>query len=192
MSYSKSYNKYGTGLQSLQWISYHSQANRMTQLINDLDLHDKNIIDIGCGFGDLIPHLVSRSENFNYLGVDKYEPFIDEAKKRYPEFDFQYLDYFASPLDQLFDITLCCGALNAKREDVIKFRQKAISCMYDKSTYCAVFNMSGYYPNVGNDNESKIYYASSRKFLDFCWTLTPKLIFKQQYNPKDFTIYLFH
>ena len=188
-SYRKEFQKHDGGIKSLQWASYKSAANRFQQLVSEFELAGKDVLDVGCGFGDLIPFLSYKTSNFNYTGIDLLSEFTTEAQKRYPEHRFQTLDYFANSPKEKYDVVFCCGALNGQGENPLKERKRKILILFNQAKEVLVFNMAG---GTGIFNDSKrIYYADSRKILDYCLTLTPKVILKQHYHSKDFTIFMF-
>lgn len=73
--------------------------------------------------------------------------------------------------------------------DSVDIRKEKISRLFDSAREVLAFNMAG-----GTDvmNESKkIYYTNSQEILNYCMSITPKVIFKQHYHTKDFTIIMF-
>lgn len=201
--YQEKYSEQKGSIKSLKWNSYASAATRYNQLISDLDFHKKTILDIGCGFGDIIPVIFSKTsaglyandqkENiFEYVGVDMVAEFIGEAKKRYPEFSFSWRDYFSNPMKKKFDIILCCGALNSNYEKVRSYRERAIKTMFENCNIATAFNMAG---SVARSNviskDAKIFYANPSEILTFCARLTEKIIFKKHYHKNEFTIVMF-
>ncbi len=187
-AYEDAYEKYHGSVKSLMWNSYSSAAKRYTEIVQDLDFKNKSILDIGCGFGDLIPFIFSKSSNFSYTGIDLTEKFILEANKRYPEYTFLTGDYFKKPLNDKFDIVLCCGALNGNcGSETLAIRKKSIKTMFDHAKEAVIFNMAGGI-NPSNEKNSIIYYANSLEILKYCATLSKNIILRNHYHKKDFTI----
>ncbi len=188
-SYTRSLLKYHGGIRSLQWKNYKSAATRFTQLVGDFPLHNKTILDVGCGLGDLIPFISSESLDFTYTGIDLMPPFIEEAKRRYPEHTFEIRDFFASPSGE-FDVIFCSGVLNGRIDNPFAERTSKIATLFTHTREVLAFNMAG-----GRAPQNKatgpVYYSNSLEILEFCLTLTPKVILKQHYHPKDFTIIMF-
>jgi len=188
-SYIKSFEKYDGGIRSLQWVSYKAAAVRFVNLVEDIEFNNKSVLDVGCGFGDLIPFITSRALHFKYTGIDLLHEFTDEAQKRYPDYEFITGDYFTKRLGK-FDVICCSGALNGRSANVMEDRKAKIKNMFNKANDALVFNMAGGY-KVKNSEKSKVYYADSSEILEYCLTLTSRIIFKQHYHNKDFTIALF-
>ena len=192
LAYQKSFRKHGVSPKSLQWHSYKSIELRFKQIISNLNFNNKSILDIGCGFGFLIPCIEKQAKNFNYLGVDIVPEFIKEARRLYPNQDFKICDYFTNPLKEKFDIIIVSGVLNNNLgKKSLKNRFEFIEKTFEKCKKTLAFNMAGACPQPKNSNSSKVYYANSLEVLNFCFSLTKKLIFTHKYRPRDFTLILF-
>ena len=53
-SYQKTFKKYGAHPKALRWTLKKAAEIRYSELVADLDFEGKSILDIGCGFGDII------------------------------------------------------------------------------------------------------------------------------------------
>ncbi len=190
-AYSKAFKKYHGSIKSLMWNSYSSAARRYKELVKDINFSNKSVLDIGCGFGDIIPFISNESDLFKYTGIDFTKDLIEEAEKRYPDFRFVNGDYFKNPPKEKFDIIICSGALNGNYgKKTLNFRKKAIEKMFNHCKDAFVFNMAGSISPV-NKKDSIIYYADSIKILEYCATLSKKIILRNHYHGKDFTIAIF-
>ncbi len=70
-----------------------------------------NILDLGCGNGRLWE--VLKDEEIKYVGVDISETLIKIAKQKYPEQDFQVIDFFKLPFpDNYFDKVYCLAVFH--------------------------------------------------------------------------------
>ena len=190
-SYQRSFKKYGINSNALQWKSEKSAELRYQELMADLDFEGKTILDVGCGFGDIIPYISRKTNKFDFTGVDMVPEFIQAAQKKYPEYRFILRDYFSHPMKEKFDIVISSGTLNSNFKNVYCFRKKAIKTLFDHALEGIGFNMAGFYPQPENKESSKVYYADSLIFLKYCLSLSSKLIFRHHYHRKDFTIVIF-
>ena len=190
--FQQSYEKYGYSHSALQWTSRQTMDNRFEALTRTIDFENKSVLDVGCGFGDIIPFIEKKTKKFNYLGVDLVEKIVLEARKQYPKYEFTSGDYFANPIKRVFDIVLTSGTLNGNLgPETLEFRLKAIEVMWEHTCAICAFNMLGSHPQPGNDPGYLVHYADSLEILSFCLTLTPKLVFIQDYDPEDFTVVMF-
>ncbi|MCX6762872.1 MAG: class I SAM-dependent methyltransferase [Candidatus Moranbacteria bacterium] len=87
-AYARAFKRHKGSIKSLMWKSYASASIRYKELIKDIDFNNKSILDVGCGFGDIIPFISSKSTSFEYTGIDLTEEFTREAEKRYPDYKF--------------------------------------------------------------------------------------------------------
>jgi len=189
--YKRSFKKYGVNARALQWASRQAQELRLRELIADLDFENKYILDIGCGFADIIPFIEAKTRNFDYTGVDLVPEFIEVCRHKYPKYKFIVADYFGNPIKEKFDIVLTSGTLNANIKNPYKYRFDAIKKMYDHAKEAIAFNMAGGYPQPENKKGNRVYYADLTKITDFCKSISKKIIVRKDYSPNDFTIVMF-
>ena len=73
-------------------LFYRSRAHQAAQLQAAIrhagDLQGKSVLDVGCGYGDLIPFL----PRCRYVGVDPDQEVIETARSLHPGFDFRCTD----------------------------------------------------------------------------------------------------
>jgi len=189
--YQKAFKKYGVHPKALYCTSEKSAELRFRELVADLDFEGKSVLDAGCGFGDIIPHISRKAKKFDFTGVDMVPEFIQAAQKKYPEYRFILRDYFSHPMKEKFDIVISSGTLNSNFQDPYRFRKKAIKTLFNHAREAISFNMAGFYPQPKNKKASRVYYADSLTILKYCLSLSPKLIFRHHYHRKDFTIVIF-
>jgi len=189
-AYQKTFQKYGVTPKALQWRNSESAEVRYRNLVVDIDFNNKSILDIGCGFSDLIPFIENKSKKFTYTGIDVVPEFIREDQKKYPHHSFLVGDWVK--LIGKSDIILCSGVLNNKvKDNQYAYRKKAISLMYENANEVLAFNMAGGFPQPKNEDKYKVYYVDSQKIFRFCLCLTNKIILRHHYRKKDFTIVMF-
>jgi SAM-dependent methyltransferase len=187
--YLKSLALHGASPKAMQWKDYRSAALRYRAITANITLGNKSIVDIGCGRGDLLPYLYDKSDNFKYLGVDVNNKFIEIAKKRYEGHEFLVANPFEEGLKQKFDTVVLCGALNANKDGWLENRKHKIQKLYELANEAVVFNMAGGLAPIPNSR--RVAYADAKEILEFCSSLTPKIILQTHYHPKDFTITMF-
>lgn len=189
--YQKGFNKYGFGPRALGWKTQQAAEVRYINLIRGINFEGREVLDVGCGFGGVIPFIEAETKNFNYTGVDLVPEFIKIAKEKNPDFRFQVMDYFKRPWDKMFDIIISSGALNSNIENPLEYRRKAIQTMFEHASELLVFNMAGGHPQSKNNRGNRVYYIDSHRMLKFCQSLAPKVIFRHHYRLNDFTIVMY-
>lgn len=188
-SYQASFTEHGESPKALQWTSYKAAAIRYRQLVADINIENKSILDAGCGMGDVLPYLYSKSPAFNYLGVDITPAFIEIARKRYAGSTFEVFNPFDDEVTEKYDIVISSGVMNIKTPGWESKRKLMIGRLFSYANEALAFNMAGW---MQESNEGKkIGYANIPDVLDFCSSLTPKIILRNHYNTRDFTIVMY-
>lgn len=186
--YQVKFEKFGYDPRSLNWKRLGASHQRFRQMWAEIDFNGKSVLDVGCGFGEMARFLRKRYEGVSYTGVDLVPEFIQKAKVLYPEYKFETRDYFQNPGKEKFDVVLASGVLNSNVESNLEYRKKAIKTMFEHTNNVLAFNMLGGHPQPETKKGSNVWYADSLEILKFCLTLTRRVILREHYNPKDFTI----
>lgn len=192
--YKERYRKYGEDPKSLSWGSKGAAHQRFRQIWSEIDFNNKSVLDVGCGFGEMAKFLSKRYKNVEYTGVDIIEEFIETAKGKYPQYTFEVRDYFDNPLDKKFDVVMASGTLNSdlgSKEKNMQFRRKAIKTMFEHTNKVLTFNMLGSHPAPETKSASNVWYADSLEIIDYCLSLTRRVLVRHHYHPQDFTVFMY-
>ena len=82
--YNSRYAQFGRSYKTAGWGSTEDQCLRFEILFRDVDARGKSIIDVGCGLGDLISFLDSKTGgDYDYLGIDISESLLEDARKKF-------------------------------------------------------------------------------------------------------------
>lgn len=97
------------------WVQKHSLGPTRREVLKIvLPLLKKNnklnILDIGCGTGQLIKDINNEIEVVNYLGIDVSENMIKEAKKLNKKLNFKAIAIEKFNPKEKFDIVICTHA----------------------------------------------------------------------------------
>lgn len=188
-TYQSAHARHGATPKALQWKDYRAAARRYVQLTADLNIAGRSILDAGCGMGDLLPYLYAKSLDFDYLGVDITPEFIDIARERYDGHRFEIGNPFEPGQDRHFDVIISSGVMNANRENWPAARRAMVKQLFELADEAVAFNMAGWpYPA---EARGKVAYADIEAVISYCYELTPKLIVRSHYHPRDFTIILY-
>jgi len=190
--YRKNFEKHGVDPKSLSWGSKGAAHQRFRAIWKEINFDDKSVLDVGCGFGEMARFLRKRYKNVDYKGIDIVPEFIAQARKDHPYYNFEIRDYFNDPVDKKFDVVMASGTLNSNLgAENIDFRKKAIKVMFNHTKKVCVFNMLGGHPRPETPEGSNVWYADSLEILEYCMSLTRRVVFRANYHPKDFTIFLY-
>jgi trans-aconitate methyltransferase len=186
--YEEAFKKYGPGPKALLWWDYHSMAIRFRELVKEIPVSNKTILDAGCGMGDLLPYLYAKAPHFRYLGVDRSEKFIEIAKQRYEGHRFKVGDPF-SRAEEMFDVVLSSGVMNGNVDNWLAKRKKMIKALWEQTGEVLAFNMAGGLKPIKHD--SLIAYADAQEIFDYCRMMSRRVVLKTDYLEKDFTVVMF-
>ena len=198
--YNIRFKEHGIHPHSLNWKDKESQSERFRNFLSLLDIEEKKLIDIGCGFGDLYKFITDQNKIFpkKYTGIDINPDFINNCKSLYPEADFFESDLIKDELPQgEFDIALMIGMLSYKFKnyDNIEFTKKVIKKIFCEVKEALIFDMQSSYINPDYPTADHIFYQNPQEILDFALTLTPHVILKHNYKPnpaREFIVLLSH
>ena len=187
--YDDNVSKHGNDIRSVAWGSKESQENRFLVFSEMTDLEGKDILDVGCGLGDLYGWLKSRFKSFNYTGVDITSSMIDEASKSYPDAEFKVQNINEiETAEPLYDLVFASGIFNRKIADHEAFVKETIKSMFSLCRIGVAFNILSTKADFFEEEE---YYADPDVLLDFCKELSKKSVLRHDYMPHDFTVYLY-
>lgn len=184
--YERGFGKYGESPKALHWVNYASQAVRFKNLVADVDIEGRTILDAGCGMGDILPFLYAKADSFDYLGVDTNKDFIATARKRYYGHKFKVGDPFFGRSGGKYDIVLSSGVMNHNQPDWLEVRKRMITALFEQTRETLAFNMAGAFHSIPAD--PLIAYADADGIFDYCKSLTSQVSIKTGYSNYDFTI----
>lgn len=190
--YKERYRDYGYSPRSLGWVR-NNQEVRFKALTSLYDFSEKKILDIGCGFGDLIEYFEKRYSGFSYTGIDLVEEFISEAKKKYYKKPYVHLlianilEFFPN---ELFDFAVGSGLFNYKLsytdnycfiEEVIS---KTLSIVKDGVAFDFLSDRVDFY-------KENLFYNSAEKIISIAYKFSKRFILRNDYMPFEFCLYIF-
>ena len=200
--YSNRYRELGYDIKTLGWGSEDQQHYRFTQTLQTgLDLNGKEILDIGCGFGDYSNFLVDSNISFSsYLGVDINSDLINEAKFRHNNIsdrDFCVLDLTKNPKQKpMADIGIMLGLLNLNLKgdmDNYEYSFNMIKNAFSLVTETLIVDFISTRKNSEYPAEDFIFYHDPVRVLEFANSLTDNFSLKHDYLPvpqKEFMLFL--
>ena len=188
--YQGNFKKFGVDPKSLLWKTRGAAHQRFRQFWAEIDFNNKTVLDIGCGFGELGKFLLKRYKDVDYTGIDITREFIEEARKLVPAGKFKTVDF--NKLNGQYAVVIASGVLNSNTGgNNLEYRKQAIKKMFSLTCGVFAFNMAGAHPAPTTTKGSNVWYADSLEILDYCMTLTNRVLLRQNYHSKDFTIFMY-
>ena len=189
--YGGKFRRHGLSVDSLGWQSVEKQELRFGVLSEIADLEGRSVLDVGCGFGDLLGWFRNENVNVKYRGVDLMEDFVKVARERYPGGKFWAFDITGDPppdFEPPFDYVIASGLLGLHVGDDYKFARTVLRRMFEWCRRGLAANMISTYVDY---REDYLAYTQPEEIFRFCKeNLTWKVGLRHDYLPYEFTLYL--
>ena len=185
--HSDSLKRFGYHPNALYWSNEAIQKLRFKVLSAIGVATNDSILDVGCGFADLKTWLASQGIKTLYTGIDISPDLIAVAKEKDGDADLFVGDLYDGAFKALsFDWVLLSGALNEPYNDKGKYAKKIIKEMYRICRKGVAFNLLNNKAIKAHDLQS----FDANEMLEYCLTLCPDCILRDDYLDNDFTIYM--
>jgi SAM-dependent methyltransferase len=174
--------------QALGWTSAETQQARFEALAGIGNMQGKEVLDIGCGHGDLLALIRTKYGQLKYTGIDHAPAFIKIATERYgsiADTNFLLADFWSAPLPET-DYVLASGALSYRHSDA-EFVYKMIAKMFATCQLGLAFNLLS---NTEREDGVLVAY-NPQEILAYCKTLATRAELIEGYLTNDFTLYLY-
>lgn len=180
--YETLFKKHGYSPLSLHWSNAKNQRNRFDALLGIGDLNHKSVLDIGCGFGDLLSHLKRNGIVCNYTGYDVVEDFIKVARQMHPDAPFELRNVLSDPSEKKFDYILLSGTFAFGD---LPFFQNMLKFAFEACQIAVGFN-------IHITHDPRFFFISKTDVQLYCQSLQPgRIIFKENYLPQDFSCFVY-
>ena len=202
--YSRRYKELGHDVKTLGWGNTEQQGFRFKQAVEALDFKsEKSVLDIGCGFGDLLALLTAEKKGVSkYIGWDLNPDLIAECKEIWENIPIQTAFELVNIGKQIIDASVAdigflLGVLNLNLKE--EFDNYQYSEMIIRNSFSAVnellvvdFLSTKLTPDY--PKEDFVFYHDPARMLEFALTLTPNVVLKHNYAPipqKEFMLFLY-
>ena len=188
--YSKRLQKFGPIVQALGWRDEAQQKLRFQIFDECMQIDDDtSILDVGCGFGDFYDYLKLDDRVFIYEGCDISPEIIGIAKKMRPNIRFKICDLRDGMyLKKSFDYVCISGIFNFKISNNEKFLQETLVTAYSICKKGVIVNMT---TDKVDFKDSLLHYYNPSAVIDFCSSMTRKMIIRHDYPLFEFTMGLY-
>jgi len=188
--FDRSYAKHGKSVAALGWHA-ESQRQRFKILAQIGDLMGKNILDVGCGFGDLYDFLCGQGIFMaRYVGVDINAHFIEIAMKCHPHASFFCTNILDFNPRMSIDYSLASGIFFL---DDLRWEEYFLAVckkLLNISNIGIGFNLlSTIETGRGNPSDR---FSRPWKIIELVMAeLSPKVVLRHDYRDNDFTIFAY-
>lgn len=188
--YQKRMSRFEGHAEQCGWVSRFTQELRFEAVTSGWDLTSASLLDVGCGYGDLLGYLAKHHSNLRYTGVDLIPNFIDVAKKEHPSGTFIQGDFFDQQMSA-YDYVLAIGTFNHATPNPYMHIKDALIHMFAHCKIAAgAAILSALSPPELRRSKAFFYYDPIKVF-QIALQITPFVEFKTQYLPNDFSVTLY-
>ena len=197
--YTDRYNIYRHEIKTLGWGSQEMQEYRFSQLAKYVNMHDKSLLDIGCGFGDLFNYLEKHDVLLNkYIGWDINYNLIADTRVFSPKASLKVFDIaLEKPAKPVANIGCMFGLLNWNlndREKNYDYSMRLISNAFEAVTDVLVVDFLSSYITADYPKEDIVFYHDPSVMLSKLYSLTSNVDMIHSYLPipqKEFMLILY-
>lgn len=189
--YQEKNNQYGEGAPENLWRRQESQLRRFVKFKDLIDFNDKNILDVGCGYGDFYNFLVNKSVKPKaYIGCDLMSSHCKVAREKLPDHCQIYEgDFLQIDLPQV-DVAILSGTLNAEFEDWERITCSIMDKMWLLSSEVIAFNMQSLHGLNGEYKQKVLTYRNINPgyWVEYAHKKTCKYGLYHDYMHYDYTV----
>lgn len=186
--YNRRLEEFGDTEKALGWGNKGRSSIRFEILLSQWDFTKANVIDFGCGFGDLFAYMAEKGwKDFQYKGVDINPSLITIAKKRYPQAVFEATNLLSDTDNTPVDFVLASGTFNHKLENNFLFVEKAFAKFAQIAQKGFAIN---FLSNKVDYELENTYHADPADILNLAYSYTNNVVLRNDYMPYEFTVFV--
>lgn len=186
--YTRTLQEFGDTPEAVHWRGV-SQRYRFKVLTEIADLSTAEVLDYGCGKGDLYPYLLEMGFRGRYTGFDINPEMIALAQRKFPAARFVVKDLEEDEVREQFDYVLMSGLFNNRLQDNWGMMTAVLRKAFALARRALAFNAISTYVNT---EQPEMYYASPEETLRFCVSeLSRDVTLRHHEPPYNFAVYVF-
>jgi SAM-dependent methyltransferase len=180
--------KYGHDPRACDYGRPQSQEIKFRVLSEAMPVKGRSVLDVGCGFADFHRFLRERFGEVRYSGIDVCPAMVEEARRLDPGCEVKLANILDASIRERFDLVTANGIFYLLGDEAWPTMQEIVRRMYAVAEHAVAFNSLS---SWAEDKEAGEFYADPAEVLQFCRTLTPWVVLRHDYHPRDFTIYMY-
>lgn len=194
--YESHVRRYGYGYRALGFNRRSSQEKRFGALAALGAFDGMRLLDVGCGFGDLLAWLQARGVHPRYTGIDLTAPMIERCRRRFAEacadgsasfFVGDALDW-QPPRGVEYDYIIASGIFGYQAKDTRRRIQPTLERLFGIARAGLAVNfLSGC---AATRSPGRLY-VQPADVLQYALRLTPAVRLDHTYMPNDFTLCMY-
>lgn len=181
--------EHGETYRALDWGSRESQQKRFEVLAGIGISEGDRVLDVGCGLADFNAWLMEHTPGVEYFGIDITPGMVAKAQSRFPTVQFLNKTILDEGLPiGPFDYLFASGIFVFREDNPERYLFSTIQKMFELCKKGVAFNSLS---SWAQESLSSEFYADPIKIIEFCKSITPRVVFRHDYHPNDFTVYLY-
>lgn len=174
----------------LGWGSERAQLKRFHAACEVLPLKGLSVLDVGCGYGDLVPFVVGR-QVYSYKGIDLVPEYLEVARQRWEGIDdrvvFEEGDVldWAKATEQIYDVVFALGTAGLAD---FEYLERTMKACYRLAKRVAVVSVTTVYTPGPTDG---ILTVRPGELAEMASGLTKRFMLRHDYLPTDQMAYLY-
>jgi SAM-dependent methyltransferase len=168
--YSRKLAAHGTTAQGVDWKDTASQQTRFDELLTLVEDPATSLLDVGCGFGALLPYARARGFSGAYLGTDIAPAMLDAARRLHAsDASARFLQGIAP--DDPCDYAVASGIFNVRLTHEParwqSYMEEMLTLMDRNARRGFAFNCLTSYSDVDH-MRPHLHYADPLEWFDYC------------------------
>jgi len=193
--YRKRWEQYGYDSRTLGW-NKDCQWVRFEAAFEGLREEEfATVLDVGCGFGDLLGYLRSKGWCGRYTGIDLVEELIGEARERYStdtEAEFLCGDIAALTDLRKREMAVALGIFNHRlHQDNLEFVRETIEKLWSATTRVVVCDFLSIASHPER-RDHQLYYADPAQLYQLAAGYSRRVAVHHAYMPFEFQVKIWH
>ncbi|WP_045396017.1 class I SAM-dependent methyltransferase [Vibrio campbellii] len=183
----KRYKQFGADkARTLGWQDTFSQITRFEALCRDLHLDGASILDVGCGYGDLLAFIEQAGHRPSvYVGIDQQRRFIADSRRRLFQTENQFMrGDFSKLILPRVDYVVASGSLNYQSTNP-NHTVEMIDKMYHAANLACAFNLLD---EAKLPSMRMLESHNKEGILRYCKLLSERSYLIEGYSDHDFTV----
>jgi SAM-dependent methyltransferase len=188
--YEEHIKRFGYSFRALGFGRRASQEKRFAAAVSIGSLHGKRLLDVGCGFGDLLAWLNARGIEPEYTGIDICKPMIQRCRKRFANSSATFVvgDALTFVPADPYDYIVASGIFGYNARDTRRRVQPTLERLFDLTRIAMSVNFLSARAPARSPGRLYLHPAD---VLQFALKLTPAVRLDHTYMPNDFTLCLY-
>jgi SAM-dependent methyltransferase len=188
--YNKRLDKFGVSIDALAAGTEERRTLRFAVLSQIGVASGDVVLDLGCGFGDLWAFFKNRNIDIKYHGIDINPALVEEAKKRFPNVEFDVKDIQVDKIPQVdYVLSSNCFNLVLQQQDNYEYVSDILQRSFSIARKGVAVDFLTQYVDFRGVSEA--FYYSPEEVFRIAKRITKRVCLRHDYPLFEFCLYLY-